>query len=810
MKKFIIFLGILILSVLTINIRLFASNSYYLMSCTEQNIPTGYYANVDTTSEATMRESLCNIISANYVGGSYDKAWDIDSYADADPYNEGNIQCVYTGQSIPNDKNHHGNNGWDREHIWCKSHGFKGVTKGGSERNAYNNAYNDCHHLRAAEHMTNVNRSDKDFGELESYTGSDTYGNKWTDSIFEPRDEVKGDIARMLFYMMIRYGVYSTDTFMTFIDDVDTAVAYNLELVDEDTTTTSTGNGRLGKLSTLLKWHYEDPVSDREIYRNNVVYLYQKNRNPFIDHPEYVDIAFENSYGPYEAPTSTPVEPDDTPRTETLVKTIGFEAEEGFEATSTYNTNKVDGVAPEKWAIYNGTVATTNKISGSQSLQLRWYASDKDIIPAANTLYEIDNLSHITFKAKGTSGVSIRVVYSIDDGVTWIDGDTFDLTTTAKSYTSTLAVNGGYGKARIGFIFGLPETLPTSGNLYISIDDLNIYKAKDSAGIEFAKENTKANLKLKYDETKVTNTETYFEKVTDLSELTDGSEFIIATYDINTYPYSIGTYSNNRYYGIPVNVREDRLYVDNPTTVTLESGSVENTYAIKLGTKYIGNNSAKSNNIYALDTIDVNTSWNISIDNTGLASVVLAEDSANSEKRRVMSFNTSSSSGGVTNYFFSCYLSTMKSDIAFYKKVTKEVENSVYTYNETYLRFVGLMDNEVYQDILTEDTNAVFGIALSKDDTLYTNYECVVTKANLVDGVLVDAEDGTYAYFALKLLTPKEHFADLVYAKAYVIIDGNTYYMSVSNYSVESLVNYYLNNITLTQAQIDLVGGLVK
>ena len=175
-----------------------------------------------------------------------------------------------------------------------------------------------------------------------------------------------------------------------------------------------------------------------------------------------------------------------------------------------------------------------------------------------------------------------------------------------------------------------------------------------------------------------------------------------------------------------------------------------------------------------------------------------------------MSFNTSSLSGGVTNYFFSCYLSTMKSDIAFYKKVTKEVENSVYTYNETYLRFVGLMDNEVYQDILTEDTNAEFGIALSKDGTLYTNYECVVTKANLLDGVLVDAEDGTYAYFALKLLTPKEHFTDLVYAKAYVIINGNTYYMSVSNYSVESLVNYYLNNITLTQAQIDLVGGLLK
>ena len=807
MKKIFVFIGILILSILTLNVRIFASNSYYLMSCTEQNIPNGYYANVDTTSEATMRESLCNIISTNYVGGSYNKAWDIDVYADADPYNQGYVQCVYTGQTVANDI--HGASGWEREHIWCKSHGFKGKTSGGGDRVSDNNAYSDCHHLRAASHTANNTRSDKDFGELDSYTGSDEYGNKWTSTIYEPRDESKGDIARMLFYMMIRYGEYSKDFFKTYIDGVDTEVKYNLELVDEDTTTTSTGNGRLGKLSTLLKWHYEDPVSDREIYRNNVVYLYQKNRNPFIDHPEYVDIAFENSYGPYEAPTSTPVEPDDTPRTDSLVKTIGFEAEEGFEATSTYNSIYKSGNDGEQWNVYYGTAATSNALSGSQSMQMRWYTNSPDVIPCCSMDYDINNLSRVEFTAKGIANSKVAVVYSYDQGKTWITNEEINLTTTKKTYSSTISENGGYGDLRIGFKMILPETKPTStSNFYI--DDVKLYRGKDSSGVEFAKENTKANLKLKYDESFVTTTQTYFEKVTNLSELTDGSEFIIATYDINTYPYSIGTYSSNRLYGLPVTVREDRLYIDNPTTLTLESGSVENTYAIKKGTKYIGNNDTGTNNyIKELNTIDVNTSWNISIDETGIASVILAEDSSNTKKKRVLSFNTSVS-GGVTNYYFCCYGGKQKSEVAFYKKVTKQVTEAVYTYNETYLRFVGLMGNELYQDILTEDTNAEFGIALSKDGTLYTNYECVVTKANLVDGVLVDTEDGTYAYFALKLLTPKEHFTDLVYAKAYVIINGNTYYMSVSNYSVESLVNYYLNNITLTQAQIDLVGGLVK
>ena len=68
---------------------------------------------------------------------------------------------------------------------------------------------------------------------------------------------------------------------------------YNLTLVNNSTTSTSQTNGKFGGLQTLLKWHYNDPVSKEEIYRNNVIYdKYQKNRNPYIDHPEYVDLAY--------------------------------------------------------------------------------------------------------------------------------------------------------------------------------------------------------------------------------------------------------------------------------------------------------------------------------------------------------------------------------------------------------------------------------------------------------------------------------------------------------------------------------------
>ena len=94
----------------------------------------------------------------NYIANSYDKAFLIDSYADADPYNEGNISCIYTGLSIKNEL--HGTSGWDREHIWCKSHGFKPRNKKGEYKDGVvaDHAYNDCHHLRAAEHIINIKR----------------------------------------------------------------------------------------------------------------------------------------------------------------------------------------------------------------------------------------------------------------------------------------------------------------------------------------------------------------------------------------------------------------------------------------------------------------------------------------------------------------------------------------------------------------------------------------------------------------------------------------------------------------------------
>ncbi|MCB9249075.1 MAG: endonuclease [Ignavibacteriales bacterium] len=196
--------------------------------------------------------------------------WDILMDADEDPENSANVILIYTGRSQVktfNASTSTSDDAWNREHVWAKSRGDFGTDPA---------AGTDAHHLKASDASVNSTRSNKDFDDggtqvsdggvpIDCYTDEDSW---------EPRDEVKGDVARMLFYMDVRYDGERTDP--------------ELHLVDY--TATATGEPVIGKLSTLLTWNAEDPPDAFEIRRNNIVYGYQFNRNPFIDHPEWVDL----------------------------------------------------------------------------------------------------------------------------------------------------------------------------------------------------------------------------------------------------------------------------------------------------------------------------------------------------------------------------------------------------------------------------------------------------------------------------------------------------------------------------------------
>lgn len=180
---------------------------------------------------------------------------------------------------------------FDREHIWAQSLGNFGRTRG---------AGSDFHSLLPSDVKGNqVAHSNNNYGvptgsitnynsDKETYVGRNGTFGKETSKVFEPLDQYKGDVARAMFYMVARYYEY--------ID----ATHPKLQLINGSpnaTTASLTQNGEAGDLATLLEWNKLDPVDDYEIKRNNLIYYnYQGNRNPFIDYPEWADIAFDTTY----------------------------------------------------------------------------------------------------------------------------------------------------------------------------------------------------------------------------------------------------------------------------------------------------------------------------------------------------------------------------------------------------------------------------------------------------------------------------------------------------------------------------------
>ncbi|WHZ60134.1 endonuclease [Metabacillus hrfriensis] len=222
---------------------------------------TYYQSAIGKTGEA-LKTELHNIID-DHRELSYDNVWEALRNTDEDPNNPNNVILLYTGRSQSKLSNGGNVNDWNREHVWAKSHGDFGTSAG---------AGTDIHHLRPTDVSVNSSRGNLDF-DNGGTQHSEALGNYYDSDSWEPRDAVKGDVARMLFYMAVRYEGDSGEL--------------DLELNNN----VNNGSAPLhGKMSVLLEWHREDPVDARERRRNDIIFKdYQSNRNPFIDHPEWAE-----------------------------------------------------------------------------------------------------------------------------------------------------------------------------------------------------------------------------------------------------------------------------------------------------------------------------------------------------------------------------------------------------------------------------------------------------------------------------------------------------------------------------------------
>lgn len=243
-----------------------------------------YYSSIDFTQTGTnLKNQLATLITNThttmlpYTSSSMD-TWDAIQLSDLDPNNSNNLLLVYgfndfdapTNNDRSRDKNLTGNSGcigyWNREHTFPQSLAnppMSTSTPGVST---------DIHHLRAADCQWNSTRGNRPFtdgqGDATTVGASDWY----------PGDEWKGDIARMMMYLYVRYGSVTPAT------------------------TVGVGSTSYSPLNDMpnvfLEWNMEDPVSIQEINRNNVVHSIQGNRNPFIDNPYLANLIWGGPQAP--------------------------------------------------------------------------------------------------------------------------------------------------------------------------------------------------------------------------------------------------------------------------------------------------------------------------------------------------------------------------------------------------------------------------------------------------------------------------------------------------------------------------------
>ncbi len=259
-------------------------------------IPAGYYSSATGTGY-TLKTNLYNIIKGHTDRG-YDGLYTTYLSSDRDYYyeNDGTVLDMYSenptgidpynySTSVSSDKcGNYSVEGdcYNREHIIPQSvfgsnapmvSDAHSITPTDGKVNGLRSAF--PHGIVASASKTTLNGSKLGSSGVSGYSGT----------VFEPIDEFKGDIARMYFYFATRYennvAGYSYDMFDGSSDKVFTTAFLNM----------------------LLTWHAQDPVNAREIARNNAIYARQNNRNPYIDHPEYVQ-AIWNPTADTVAPTA--------------------------------------------------------------------------------------------------------------------------------------------------------------------------------------------------------------------------------------------------------------------------------------------------------------------------------------------------------------------------------------------------------------------------------------------------------------------------------------------------------------------------
>lgn len=617
-----------------------------------------YYTSIDgTKGGATLKTALYNLIKnhkqISYGSGS-SSTWGAFYTTDAVVENgQRRVLDMYS-----NEKRYFGSkgsavDGMNIEHSVAKS------WWGGGK----NNAYCDLHHLNPSDQNANSRKSNYPLGELTSVSWDNgvTFVGKAnidgsSQNAYEPCDEYKGDFARVFMYMFTCYQDLTWRyTWMNYENSIyPTLKPWAVKL--------------------LLKWHKQDPVSEKEVNRNNAVYAVQGNRNPYVDYPQLADYVWGDSInyvfhinGDVEDGTggdgNTGSDNDDD-----------YENVDGWKIylDEDFNDSELpfytyEAAGKYLWEIYGNTCAKASSYVNSTGndaeswMILPSYDLSKDSI----VLVSFDYVTRHNEPGKVAGHNQLRISDDYDGDVENASWEVIDFGVIENStdWTMTnsgeIAIPASYlGKENVTLAFFYKGTTTKAGTFEVdnvvvkALEGENGTNGEDGGeGNEGEGEGNDGNF-----------TGGGFTLVTDAALLTLGDTIIIAYEN-----YAMGASAGNYRYKTDIMVSNNTIthLADDVQKVVLEAGAVDGTFAFNVGNGYLAASSSSSNYLNTVTTLDANGSWLITIGSDALATIVAQGD----KTRNTLQYNTGAPR-------FSCYKSGQKSVNIYAKSpVSTGIEN---------------------------------------------------------------------------------------------------------------------------------------
>lgn len=365
----------------------------FVVTATFAQIPSGYYSTATGTGY-TLKTQLYNIIKGhtdNGYAGLYTtyQTSDVDNFYE----NDGTVLDMYSENPSGTDPYNYSTGSTQR----CGNYSVEGDCYNRehiipqSVFNEQSPMVADAHFITPTDGKVNGMRSNYPHGVVSTPTYISQNGGKlgpnstsgYSGTVFEPINEFKGDIARMYFYFATRYE--------------NTVAGYSYAMFDGSSNKVFT----TAFLNILLAWNAQDPVSAREIARNNAIYARQNNRNPYIDHPEYVNQIW-NPSADTQAPTA-PTSLASTTKTATSI-TIAWNASTDNVGVTGYNVYS-NGVLK---TTVTGLTATITGLTASTSYNINVSAKDA----AGNTSALSNTIAVTTNSSGGTGGTATDLLFS--------------------------------------------------------------------------------------------------------------------------------------------------------------------------------------------------------------------------------------------------------------------------------------------------------------------------------------------------------------------------------------------------------------